>query len=411
MTALYKGPFSSSEGAFCIPAVLPPALWPVHSLFHIFEDPMSVGIIETKYAHFDTELRLESGRILGPITIAYETYGELDSDKSNAVLVAHAWTGSAHLAGIYSEDDKKPGWWDAIVGPGRLLDTDKYFVICSNIIGSCYGSTGPTSLNPKTGKKYNLSFPVITVRDMVRAQQLLIDHLGIGKLLTVLGGSMGGMQALEWSTCYPDRIASAIVLATSGKPSPMAISMNAIARWAVFNDPSWKKGEYRKNPKDGLALARGIGHITFLSEQSMSEKFGRRFSARDGLFDFFGQFEVERYLSYNGYNFVDRFDANSFLYLAKALDLYDVAWGCESLLEAFAPVQAPIQFFAFSSDWLYPPYQTEEMVSALKELGKPVEYHLIESSYGHDAFLLEHETFSPYVRSFLNRIESSSGLK
>ncbi|MBP1753485.1 MAG: metX [Geobacteraceae bacterium] len=371
---------------------------------------MSVGIVETKFVHFDTELRLESGRILGPITLAYETYGTLNRDGSNAILVAHAWTGSAHLAGKNSEDDLKPGWWDAIVGPGRLLDTDRYFIVCSNIIGSCYGSTGPASINPKTGKRYNLTFPLITVRDMVRAQQLLIDYLGIRKLLTVLGGSMGGMQALEWSTCYPDRIASAIVLATSGKPSPMAISMNAVARWAIFNDPSWKKGEYRRNPKDGLALARGIGHITFLSEQSMNEKFGRRFSTRDGLFDFFGQFEVERYLSYNGYNFVDRFDANCFLYLAKALDLYDVAWGCESLQEAFTPVQSPIQFFAFTSDWLYPPYQTEEMVKVLEELGKTVEYHLIESTYGHDAFLLEHETFAPHIKSFLNRIESAVGM-
>jgi homoserine O-acetyltransferase len=243
---------------------------------------------------------------------------------------------------------------------------------------------------------------------MVRAQQLLVDHLGIERLLTVLGGSMGGMQALEWATCYPDRIRSAVVLATSGRPSPMAIAMNAVARWAIFNDPSWKKGEYRKNPKDGLALARGIGHITFLSEDSMNAKFGRRFSARDGLFDFFGQFEVERYLFYNGFNFVDRFDANSFLYLAKALDLYDVAWGCESLKDAFSPVKAPIHFFAFTSDWLYPPAQTEEMVSALRELGKPVEYRLIESSYGHDAFLLEHETFAPDVRDFLERVEKSA---
>ncbi len=370
---------------------------------------MSVGIVETKFVHFDTELRLESGRILGPITIAYETYGELNADRTNAILVAHAWTGSAHLAGRHDKDDKKPGWWDDIVGPGRLLDTNRYFVICSNIIGSCYGSTGPTSINPKTGRRYNLTFPVITVRDMVRAQLLLIDFLGISKLLAVMGGSMGGMQALEWSTCYPDRIASAIVLATSGRPSPMAIAMNAVARWAIFNDPSWKKGEYRKNPKDGLALARGIGHITFLSDLSMLEKFGRRFSARDGQFDFFGQFEVERYLSYNGYNFVDRFDANSFLYLAKALDLYDVSWGCESLQEAFAPVRSPVQFFAFTSDWLYPPYQTEEMVRVLEELGKPVEYHLIESNYGHDAFLLEHEAFAPYVKGFLKKVEKTPG--
>ena len=344
------------------------------------------------------------------VEVAYETYGELSPARDNAIFVCHALTGDAHVAGLHSATSKKPGWWDDIVGPGRLLDTNKYFVICSNIIGSCYGSTGPTSINPKTGKRYNLTFPVITVRDMVRAQQLLVDYLGIEKLLAVLGGSMGGMQALEWSTCYPDRIASAIVLATSGKPSPMAIAMNAVARWAIFNDPSWKKGEYRKNPKDGLALARGIGHITFLSEESMTEKVGRRISARDGQFDFFGQFEVERFLSYNGFNFVDRFDANSLLYLAKALDLYDVAWGCESLQEAFAPVRSPIQFFAFTSDWLYPPFQTEEMVRALEELGRPVEYHLIDSTYGHDAFLLEHETFAPHVRSFLEKIGAAAGL-
>src|SRR5512141_1463506 len=215
------------------------------------------------------------------------------------------------------------------------------------------------------------------------------------------------MQALEWATQFPDRIASSIVLATSPQPSAQAIAMNAIARWAIFNDPDWKKGEYRKNPRDGLALARGIGHITFLSDASMTAKFGRRFSARDGLFDFFGQFEVERYLFYNGTSFVERFDANSFLYLAKALDLYDAAWGCESLQEAFAPVTAPIQFYAFTSDWLYPPAQTEELVNVLKELDKPVEYHLIESNYGHDAFLLEHETFAPLVKDFLDRITAT----
>jgi homoserine O-acetyltransferase len=365
---------------------------------------MSVGIVQEHTVTFEKELRLESGRILGPITQVYETYGELNASRSNAILVAHAWTGNAHLAGKHSADEPKPGWWDAIVGPGRLLDTDRYFIICANVIGSCYGSTGPTSINPKTGKRYNLSFPVITVRDMVRAQALLIDHLGIDRLLTVLGGSMGGMQALEWATQYPDRVASIIALATTSAPSPQAISLNTVARWAIFNDPTWKKGEYRKNPKDGLALARGVGHITFLSDQSMQAKFGRRFSARDGLFDFFGQFEVERYLNYNGYSFVDRFDTNSFLYLAKALDLYDVAWGYESLPEALGSITCPAQFFAFTSDWLYPPYQTEEMVNILKGLGKSVEYHLIDSPYGHDAFLLEHETFSPQVRAFLERV-------
>ncbi|MBJ6726974.1 homoserine O-acetyltransferase MetX [Geomesophilobacter sediminis] len=366
---------------------------------------MAYGIVTPQLAKFDTDLRLESGRILGPIEIAYETYGTLNADRTNAILVTHAWTGSAHLAGRYNEEEKRAGWWDEIVGPGRLLDTDRYFIICTNVIGSCFGSTGPTSINPKTGKRYNLSFPVITVRDMVNAQVLLMDQLGINRLVCVLGGSMGGMQALEWATQHPDRIGSAVILAATPRPSAQAISLNAVARWAIFNDPNWKKGEYRKNPKDGLALARGIGHITFLSDESMTTKFGRRFSARDGQFDFFGQFEVERYLSYNGYNFVDRFDANSFLYLAKALDLYDVSLGCESMEEAFAPVTAPLQFFAFTSDWLYPPAQTEEMVEVLKKLGKEVDYHLITSSYGHDAFLLEHETFTPMVQTFLENVE------
>jgi homoserine O-acetyltransferase/O-succinyltransferase len=367
---------------------------------------MPNGIVTPQLARFDTELRLESGRILGPIEVAYETYGTLNEARSNAILVTHAWTGSAHLAGRNSPDEKRGGWWDEIVGPGRLLDTDRYFIICSNVIGSCFGSTGPTSINPKTGKRYNLTFPVITVRDMVKAQALLLDSLGIQKLFCVLGGSMGGMQAMEWATQYPDRVASAVVLAATPRPSAQAISLNAVARWAIFNDPNWKKGEYRKNPKDGLALARGIGHITFLSDESMSAKFGRRFSARDGQFDFFGQFEVERYLSYNGYNFVDRFDANSFLYLAKALDLYDVASGSESLEEAFAPVKASIQFFAFTSDWLYPPEQTEEMYEALRGLDKDVEYHLIPSAYGHDAFLLEHQKFTPVVQTFFDKVRA-----
>lgn len=365
---------------------------------------MSVGIVSEQSITFESGVRLDSGRILAPITLVYETYGTLNSAASNAILVEHAWTGNAHLAGKLSADDPKPGWWDTIVGPGKLLDTDRYFVICSNVIGSCYGSTGPASINPKTGKRYNLSFPVVTVRDMVRAQKLLIDALGIRQLLCVMGGSMGGMQALEWATQYPDSIASAIVLAATPRPSPQAIALNAVARWAIFNDPTWRKGDYKHNPKDGLALARGIGHITFLSDESMNAKFGRRFSAKDGQFDFFGQFEVERYLNYNGYSFVDRFDANSFLYLAKALDLYDVAWGCESMAEAFSAVRAPLQFFAFSSDWLYPPYQTEEMVTCLNGLGKAAEYHMIESAYGHDAFLLEHETFTPLVRNFLDEL-------
>jgi homoserine O-acetyltransferase len=364
------------------------------------------GIVKTEHINFDIELQLESGRLLGPLTLAYETYGTLNSDRSNAILVAHAWTGDAHAAGRHSPEDRKSGWWDDMIGPGKVLDSDRYFIICSNVIGSCFGSTGPTSINPRTGKAYNLQFPVVMVRDMVRAQQLLINHLQIEQLLTVIGGSMGAMQAVEWGIHYPQRVRSIIPIAGTGQPGPMAIALNALARQAIYNDPMWRKGNYRPEhpPADGLALARAVGHISFLSDPSMNLKFGRRFSARDGQFDFFGQFEIERYLTYNGRNFVDRFDTNSFLYLAKALDLYDVAWGFDGLEEALSCLSCRSLWFAFTSDWLYPPYQTEELINVLLKQGKAPEYHLIDSDYGHDSFLVEPEKFTPKIVEFLDRL-------
>ena len=366
----------------------------------------AIDIVKTEYVDFDVELPLESGRLLGPLTLAYETYGTLNRERDNAILVAHAWTGDAHAAGRHHFEDRKPGWWDDMIGPGKVLDTKRYFVICSNVIGSCFGSTGPTSTNPRTGKPYNLQFPVVMVRDMARAQQLLIDHLGIDQLLTVIGGSMGAMQALEWGIHFPDKVRSIIPIAGTGRPSPMAIALNALARQAIYNDPMWRKGNYKPEhpPADGLALARAVGHISFLSDASMHIKFGRRFSARDGQFDFFGQFEIERYLNYNGRNFVDRFDTNSFLYLAKALDLYDVTWGFEGLDEALSNLNCPSLWFAFSSDWLYPPYQTEELINILRKQGKPVEYHLVTSDYGHDSFLVEPEKFTPRIAEFLDQL-------
>ena len=369
----------------------------------------SVGIVSTRFAEFNVELPLESGRMLGPLTLAYETYGTLNANRSNAVWVAHAWTGDAHAAGRHTPEDRKTGWWDDMIGPGKVLDTDLYFVVCSNVIGSCYGSTGPTSINPRTGKPYNLTFPVVMVRDMVRAQQLLREQLGIERVLAVIGGSMGAMQALEWGIHYPEATASIIPVAGTGRPSPMAIALNALARQAIYNDPMWKKGNYRPEhpPADGLALARAIGHISFLSEVSMNLKFGRRFSVRDGVFDFFGQFEVERYLEYNGRNFVDRFDTNSFLFLAKALDLYDVAWGFDGLDDALARLVCPSLWFAFTSDWLYPPYQTEELVGILTRLERPVEYHLVDSDYGHDSFLVEPDKFTHWIREFLARMAAT----
>jgi homoserine O-acetyltransferase len=367
----------------------------------------SVGIVKTQIIDFDGDLRLESGRLLSaPIRLTYETYGQLNADNSNAILVTHAWTGDAHAAGWHSSEDRKPGWWDDMIGPGKVLDTNRYFVVCSNVIGSCGGSTGPTSTNPRTGRPYNLSFPVIMVRDMVRAQKRLIDHLGVQRLLTVIGGSMGAMQALEWGVLFPDRVRSIIPIAGTGRTSPMAIALNALARQAIFNDPMWKKGNYRPEhpPADGLALGRAIGHISFLSNASMHLKFGRRFSARDGMFDFFGQFEVERYLEYNGRSFIDRFDTNSFLYLAKALDLYDVAWNFESREEALERIQCPSLWFTFSSDWLYPPKEAEEIIQILHKLGKQAEYHLIDSDHGHDSFLVEPEKFTHFITDFLDRL-------
>ena len=365
----------------------------------------NVGLVITEYAHFDVELRLESGRLLGPITLAYETYGKLNQDASNVILATHAWTGDAHAAGFHSEEDRKPGWWDNIIGSGKILNTDRYFIICINTIGSCKGSTGPTSINPRTKRPYRLSFPVLMVRDMVRAQKLLLDHLGIKSLLSVIGGSMGAMQAIEWGIHFPDMVHSIIPIAGTGRTSPMAIALNALARQAIYNDPLWKKGNYQIEhpPADGLALARAVGHISFLSDMSMQLKFDRRFSIRDGMFDFFGKFEIERYLDYNGGNFVGRFDANSFLYLAKALDLYDVAWNFDSLSEALEQLSCPSLWFAFSSDWLYPPRQTEELVTELQRLNKPADYHLIQSDYGHDSFLVEPDKFIPYIKKFLDQ--------
>lgn len=366
----------------------------------------SVGIVTTRYAHFDSQLRLEGGRRLGPLTIAYETYGELNADRSNAILVAHAWTGDAHAAGRHHQDDRKPGWWDSMIGPGKVFDTNRYFIICSNVIGSCKGSTGPASNNPATGRPYRLKFPVLMVRDMVRAQKLLIDQLGIEQLLCVSGGSMGAMQALEWGIHYPQQVRSIVPIAGTGRTSPMSIALNALARKAIYNDPLWKKGNYRLEhpPTDGFALARAVGHISFLSDASMHIKFGRRYSRMDGMFDFFGRFEVERYLDYNGNSFVDRFDTNSFLYLAKALDLYDVAWRFDSLEDALSHLNCPSLWFAFSSDWLYPPNQTEDVVEELLRQKKPASYHLIESDYGHDSFLVEPEKFVPLLKEFLDQL-------
>lgn len=368
----------------------------------------SVGIVETKYATLcapPNELVLDSGLSLGPITVAYETYGELNEDKSNVILVLHALSGDAHAAG-YHEGAKKPGWWDEMIGPGKAFDTDKYFVVSSNVVGGCMGTTGPSSVNPQTGRPYGLEFPVVTIADMVRSQKHLLDYLGIQELLAVSGGSMGGMQALQWAVSYPDMVRSVIPIATTARLSAQSIAFNEVGRRAIMVDPNWNSGDYydkEDGPDAGLAIARMIGHITYLSDESMHNKFGRKLREREKYgFDFSAiDFEVESYLRYQGKSFIQRFDANSYLYITKAQDYFDLANGSGSLAKAFKDVKARFLVISFSSDWLFPPYQSKEIVAALRLNGVDVSYCEISSSYGHDAFLLEFEQQTVLVKNFL----------
>jgi homoserine O-acetyltransferase/O-succinyltransferase len=375
----------------------------------------SIGLTERQHFVFaeDTPMPLDSGESLGPITLAYETYGRLNADRSNAILICHALSGDAHAAGLSPEG--WVGWWDDCIGPGKAFDSDKYFVICSNVIGGCQGSTGPSSINPKSGKPYALEFPVITVTDMVRAQRHLIDHLGIDQLLAVAGGSMGGMQALQWTVNYPERVRAALPLATTARHSPLLIAFDEVGRQAVYADPNWNQGDYYggARPNTGLALARMIGHITYLSEESMHQKFGRRLEARERFgYDFETDFAIESYLHTKGSRFTERFDANTYLYVTKAMDYFDLANGNGSLMKAFAQC-ADILYLvvSFTSDWLYPTYHSKEIVSALTAIGADVTYCNVQSSWGHDAFLLEVETMTQLISDFLDRVVAQHGIR
>ncbi len=363
----------------------------------------NIGIVKTIYYTFDG-LKLENGEFLGPITVAYETYGALNEERSNAILILHALSGDAHAAGTH-KGDKDPGWWDSMIGPGKAFDTDKYFIICSNILGGCKGTTGPSSKNPKTGRPYGLDFPLITISDMVTCQKHLIDFMGIDKLLTVVGGSMGGMQVLAWLTVYSSSIQSAIPIATAARHSPQQIAFNEVGRQAIMADPYWNSGDYYGNtfPARGLAVARMIGHITYMSDKSMAEKFGRQKKKDVKLFKFTADFEVEGYLSYRGDTFVKRFDANSYLYITKAMDNYDVSYG-KPLYEVLRGIKAKALVISFKSDWLYPSYQSKEIVKACNLSGIETTYCEIESFYGHDAFLLEVEEETHLIKHFLNKI-------
>ncbi len=370
-----------------------------------------VGLVEPQdytFAQPPDETPLESGQTLGPITLAYETYGELSPERDNAILILHALSGDAHVAGYHSPDDRKPGWWDAYVGPGKPFDTTKYFIICSNVIGGCRGSTGPSSPNPETGGPYGLSFPMVTIADMVRAQARLLDHLGIDRLLSMAGGSMGGFQVLQWVVDYPERAASAVAIGTTARLSAQSIAFDEVGRQAVMADPNWMGGDYygKAAPTAGLAIARMIGHITYLSDEQMHAKFGRRLQDAERLcYDFRTEFQVESYLKYQGDSFVRRFDANSYLYITKAMDYFDLPARYGSLVEAFAGVRAEMLVVSISSDWLFPTYQSKEIVKALKANAVPTTFTELQSDYGHDAFLLPNDQLARAVTGFLANVQ------
>ena len=370
----------------------------------------SVGHVETKYltiAEPPDLIKLRSGREIGPVTIAYETYGTLNSEKDNAILIEHALSGTAHAAGYHSEADKSPGWWDHYIGPGKPFDTDRYFIICSNVLGGCNGTTGPASINPETGRPYGHTFPTITIKDMVAVQKRLTDHLGIKKLLSAAGGSMGGMQVLRWTIDYPENIRSAIVIASSASMSAQGIAFNEVARQAIIRDPFWNRGDYYSGPQPdaGLSLARMIGHITYLSEEHMHEKFGRKLQhSGKADFELDIEFSVESYLHHQGKKFVNRFDANSYLYITRAIDYFDLSRDFDgSLTDAFKDVESNFLIISFTSDWLYPSARSKEIVRSLRANSKNVIYTDIKTELGHDAFLLPNPQLEHNISNFLKK--------
>jgi homoserine O-acetyltransferase/O-succinyltransferase len=370
----------------------------------------NIGIVKTHYFTSNKPLRLESGEKLGPITLSYETYGELNNGKTNAVLILHALSGDAHAAGFH-KGDKVPGWWDNMIGPGKAFDTEKYFIICSNVIGGCKGSTGPSSINPKSKKPYALDFPLISIRDMVNAQVCLIDHFGIEMLLCAAGGSMGGMQALEWAASYPGRVRSVIPIAAAAVHSPQQIAFNEVGRQAIMADHNWNNGNYygRRLPAKGLGVARMVGHITYMSDESMRAKFGRRVKNEKHPDKFGAEFEVEGYLQYRGDSFIKRFDPNSYLYITKAIDNFDLTNG--GLQKVLKGIKTRFLIIAYKSDWLYPAYQSLEIARACKLAGVDATYCEIDSSYGHDAFLIETKEETHLIKNFLKGVYNSIEVK
>jgi homoserine O-acetyltransferase len=363
--------------------------------------------LKTNTEHFTNPLYLESGRILEPYDITYETYGEMNEEKSNIVVICHALTGSHHAAGIY-EGENKAGWWDGLIGPNKAIDTNKYFVICSNVIGSCFGSTGPMSLQHPHHEPYRYKFPVVTIKDMVKAQRILFDRLDIHRVHAIVGGSMGGMQALQFAIHYPNFAKHIVALATTHATQPWAIAFNKVAQESILNDPDFKQGYYdpeliKERGLSGMAVGRMAGHISFLSHESMNEKFGREYKRTDGLYELFGKFQVESYLEYNGNNFTKWFDPLAYLYITKAINIFDLARGFDSLEEALGKVKANLHLISFENDLLFKNFEMQELEDKLKKIeNKHHSYVDIKSSYGHDAFLVELEKFDFMIKDILD---------
>jgi homoserine O-acetyltransferase len=386
----------------------------------------SVGSVETRFLDLPAPLALDCGRELRGVRVAYETYGALSPERDNVILVCHALSGDAHAAGYSTAAPaastrdgfaaerrdgaagKALGWWDGMIGPGKAFDTDRYHVISTNLLGGCRGTTGPSSADPATGEPYGSDFPVVTVADMVRCERAFLDELGIERLAAVAGGSLGGMQALQWAVMYPDQVDAIVVIASTHALHPQGVAWNAIAREAITRDPAWQGGDYYgtgRSPDAGMGVARMVGHITYLSAPALEERFGRRLQFADDIQYSIGrpEFEIESYLDYQADSFVRRFDANTYLRMSRALTYFDLAreWGAGSLAAAVSGISARTLLIAFSSDWLYPPAASMEIEAALTEAGKHVEYHLIDAPYGHDCFLLEEGRQTPIVKRFL----------
>lgn len=371
-------------------------------------EPGEVGLVEPRDFEYREPFTFDCGQSIPGFSLRYETYGRLNAARDNAVIILHALSGDHHCAGIHSLNDRKPGWWNNLIGPGKAVDTNRYFVLCSNVLGGCQGSSGPSSTNPATGAPYGIAFPFVTVRDMVRSQKLLCDHLGITRLAGVIGGSMGGMQALQWAIEYPDFVKRMIAMATTARENAQGIAFNEVGRQAIMQDPDWNRGDYAKGggPRVGLAIARMMAHITYLSDTSMDRKFGRRKktatpAAGGAALDV--QFEVESYLKHQGESFINRFDANSYLYITRAIDHFDLPGAYGSLEQAFAPVKADSLVVGFTSDWLFPPDQNRAIALALLRAGKRATYAQLDTDLGHDSFLLESPQIYDLVRDFLER--------